>query len=40
MEQIRIAVRTLVEFTLHGADIRRVGGQIRDMHSPESGFQR
>ena len=31
MEQIRIAVRTLVEFTLHGADIRRVGGQIRDM---------
>ncbi len=31
METIRIAVRTLVEFTLHGTDIRRLGGQIRDM---------
>ncbi len=30
METIRIAVRTLVEFTLHGEDIRP-GGQIRDM---------
>ena len=31
MEQIRVAVRTLVEFTLHGTDIRRLGGQVRDM---------
>jgi len=31
MEQVRVAVRTLVEFTLHGADIRRLGGQVRDM---------
>ena len=31
MEQLRAAVRTLVEFTLHGADIRRLGGQVRDM---------
>lgn len=31
MEQMRVAVRTLVEFTLHGADIRRLGGQVRDM---------
>ncbi len=30
METIRIAVRTLVEFTLNGTDIRP-GGQIRDM---------
>ena len=31
MEQLRAAVRTLVEFTLHGEDIRRLGGQVRDM---------
>ncbi len=31
METIRIAVRTLVEFTLHGTDIRRLGGQVKDM---------
>jgi len=31
VEQLRVAVRTLVEFTLHGADIRRLGGQVRDM---------
>lgn len=31
METIRIAVRTLVEFTLHGTDIRRLGGQMKDM---------
>ncbi len=31
METIRIAVRTLVEFTLHGTDIRRLGGQLKDM---------
>ena len=31
MEEIRIAVRTLVEFTLHGTDIRRLGGQMKDM---------
>ena len=31
MEQLRAAVRTVVEFTLHGEDIRRLGGQIRDM---------
>ncbi|MBQ8554972.1 MAG: ATP-dependent DNA helicase [Clostridia bacterium] len=31
MEQIKLAVRTLVEFTLHGTDIRRLGGQLRDM---------
>ncbi|MBQ3156668.1 MAG: hypothetical protein IJB81_07040 [Clostridia bacterium] len=30
METIRIAVRTLVEFTLHGADIRP-GGSLQDM---------
>ena len=26
-----MAVRALVEFTLHGTDIRRLGGQLRDM---------
>ncbi len=31
MEQLRAAVRTLVEFTLHGADIRPAGRQVRDM---------
>ena len=31
METIRIAVRALVEFTLHGTDIRRLGGQVKDM---------
>ncbi len=31
MEQIHISVRTLVEFTLHGEDIRPMGGQLRDM---------
>lgn len=31
METIRMAVRALVEFTLHGTDIRRLGGQIKDM---------
>ncbi|MDD6049866.1 MAG: ATP-dependent DNA helicase [Clostridiales bacterium] len=31
METIRVAVRTLVEFTLHGTDIRRLGGQVKDM---------
>ncbi|MBQ2928833.1 MAG: hypothetical protein IJD99_01300 [Clostridia bacterium] len=31
METIRMAVRTLVEFTLHGTDIRRLGGQVKDM---------
>ncbi len=31
METIRIAVRTLVEFTLRGTDIRRLGGQMKDM---------
>ena len=28
MEQVRVAVRALVEFTLHGTDIRRLGGQV------------
>ncbi len=31
METIRIAVRTLVEFTFHGTDIRRLGGAAKDM---------
>ncbi|MGN0794332.1 MAG: helicase C-terminal domain-containing protein [Aristaeellaceae bacterium] len=31
MEQLRTAVRTLVEFTLHGSDIRCLGGQMRDL---------
>ena len=31
METIRVAVRALVEFTLHGTDIRRLGGQVKDM---------
>ena len=31
MEKIRIAVRTLVEFTLHGSDILRLGGSLQDM---------
>ena len=31
MEQLRAAVRTVVEFTLHGTDIRPMGGQLRDM---------
>lgn len=31
MEQLRMAVRQLVEFTLHGEDIRRLGGQLRDL---------
>ena len=31
METIRMAVRALVEFTLHGTDIRRLGGQVKDM---------
>lgn len=31
MEQLRTAVRTLVEFTLHGSDIRCLGGQVRDL---------
>ena len=31
MEQVRVAVRALVEFTLHGTDIRRLGGQVKDM---------
>jgi len=31
VEQIRLAVRALVEFTLHGEDIRRLGGQLRDL---------
>ena len=31
METIRLAVRALVEFTLHGEDILRVGGTAKDM---------
>lgn len=31
MEKIRMAVRTLVEFTLHGDDILRLGGSLREM---------
>ncbi len=31
MESIRMAVRTLVEFTLHGDDILRLGGSLKDM---------
>ena len=31
METIRMSVRGLVEFTLHGTDIRRLGGQVKDM---------
>ena len=31
MEQLRASVRTLVEFTLHGEDIRPAGGMLRDM---------
>lgn len=31
METIRMAVRALVEFTLHGDDILRLGGTLKDM---------
>ena len=31
VETIRMAVRALVEFTLHGTDIRRLGGQVKDL---------
>ncbi|MCH5287346.1 MAG: hypothetical protein J1E43_07985 [Christensenellaceae bacterium] len=31
MEQIRLSVRTLVEFTLHGEDLYPSGGSLRDM---------
>ncbi|MBE5803273.1 MAG: ATP-dependent DNA helicase [Clostridiales bacterium] len=33
MEKIRMAVRTLVEFTLHGDDILRLGGSLKDMQA-------
>ncbi|MBQ7850825.1 MAG: hypothetical protein IJ343_13955, partial [Clostridia bacterium] len=34
-----MAVRQLVEFTLHGEDIRRLGGQIRDMQEGTLGHK-
>lgn len=39
MEQIKLPVRTLVEFTLHGEDIRAVSGTIRDMQEGTLGHQ-
>ncbi len=33
MEKIRLAVRTLVEFTLHGEHILRLGGTLQDMQA-------
>jgi len=39
MEQIRTAVRTLVEFTLHGSDIRPVRGALRDMQEGTLGHK-
>ena len=31
MEELRVSVRELVEFTLHGADIRLISGRMQDM---------
>ncbi len=39
MEQLRIAVRTLVEFTLHGSDIRPMGRSLRDMQEGTLGHK-
>lgn len=38
-EQLRTAVRTLVEFTLHGTDIRPVRGALRDMQEGTLGHK-
>ncbi len=39
MEQQRLAVRTLVEFTLHGSDIRPMGRSLRDMQDGTLGHK-
>lgn len=39
MEQIKLSVRTLVEFMLHGEDIRVVSGTLRDMQEGTLGHQ-
>ncbi|MBQ2952959.1 MAG: ATP-dependent DNA helicase [Clostridia bacterium] len=39
MEQMRASVRQLVEFTLHGEDIRPAGGQLRDMQEGTLGHR-
>ena len=39
MDSIRVAVRTLVEFTLHGEDIHPVGGSLRDMQEGALGHK-
>lgn len=39
VEQIGVSVRTLVEFTLHGEDIRLLSGSVRDMQEGTLGHQ-
>ena len=39
METIRLAVRALVEFTLHGEDILRLGGKTQDMQDGTLGHK-
>ena len=39
METIRLAVRALVEFTLHGEDILRLGGKAQDMQDGTLGHK-
>ena len=39
MEELRVSVRELVEFTLHGADIRLVSGRMQDMLDGTLGHQ-
>ena len=39
MEELRVSVRELVEFTLHGADIRLISGRTQDMLDGTLGHQ-
>ena len=39
MEELRVSVRELVEFTLHGADIRLISGRMQDMLDGTLGHQ-
>ena len=39
VEELRVSVRELVEFTLHGADIRLLSGRIQDMLDGTLGHQ-
>ena len=39
VEELRVSVRELVEFTLHGADIRLISGRMQDMLDGTLGHQ-